>query len=185
MACFCRAGDYARNLIRFKARQLSRRRDFRSDEPDDLRQELWLALVKAAARRLREPCSRRTRPASGGGGRGLARRARVGADLRPITITGGHKATPGKGCGWLVPKKELVGTLQVLLQGRRLHVARHLPESQTLIKELIQFQVKVTAAANETFGNWREGIHDDLVVTVALAAWAGENIGIGRLEIWV
>jgi RNA polymerase sigma-70 factor, ECF subfamily len=40
--------DYAQNLIKVKAYQLRRRRDFRSVEPEDLRQELWLALFKAA-----------------------------------------------------------------------------------------------------------------------------------------
>lgn len=40
--------DYAKNLIKFKARQLSLRRDFQSTEPEDLQQELSLAAVKAA-----------------------------------------------------------------------------------------------------------------------------------------
>lgn len=40
--------DYAKNLIRFKSRQLSQRRDFLSEEPDDLQQDLWMALIKAA-----------------------------------------------------------------------------------------------------------------------------------------
>lgn len=40
--------DYAKNLIKFKARQLRQRQDFQSAEPEDLQQELWLALVKAA-----------------------------------------------------------------------------------------------------------------------------------------
>jgi hypothetical protein len=110
--------------------------------------------------------------------------ARVDASIRPVTITGGHNATRSEGMGWLVPKKELVGTLQVLLQGRRVHVAKNLPEARTLVDELIQFQVKVTASAHETFGTWGEGRHDDLVLAVAIAAWAGENIGIGRFEIW-
>ncbi len=40
--------DYAKSLIKFKARQLSRRQDFQPAELEDLQQELWLALVKAA-----------------------------------------------------------------------------------------------------------------------------------------
>ncbi len=40
--------DYAKSLIKFKARQLSRRQDFQSAELEDLQQELWLVLVKAA-----------------------------------------------------------------------------------------------------------------------------------------
>jgi len=74
-----------------------------------------------------------------------------------------------------VPKKELVASLQVLLQTRRLKVAKTLPEAATLVRELETFRVKVTEAANETFGAWREGQHDDLVLAVALAAWMGER----------
>jgi hypothetical protein len=74
-----------------------------------------------------------------------------------------------------VPKKELVASLQVLLQTRRLKVAKTLPEAATLVRELETFRVKVTEAANETFGAWREGQHDDLVLAVALAAWVGEQ----------
>lgn len=40
--------EYAKNLINFKARQLRQRQDFQSAEPEDLQQQLWLALVKAA-----------------------------------------------------------------------------------------------------------------------------------------
>jgi len=40
--------NYAQNLIKFKARQLGQRRDFQSEEREDLQQELWLAVVKAA-----------------------------------------------------------------------------------------------------------------------------------------
>ncbi len=98
---------------------------------------------------------------------------------RPVTVTAGHRASPAEGGGWLVPKKELVGTLQVLLQSRRLKVAVALPEAATLVRELQTFQVKVTAAAHEAFGAWREGQHDDLVLAVAVAAWAGERCGAG------
>jgi hypothetical protein len=45
----------------------------------------------------------------------------------------------------------------------------------TLVRELQNFQVKITAAANETFGVWRDGQHDDLVLAVALASWWGER----------
>ena len=35
--------------------------------------------------------------------------------------------------------------------------------------------MKITAAANETFEARHEGRHDDLVLAVALAVWAGER----------
>jgi len=74
-----------------------------------------------------------------------------------------------------VPKKELVTCLQVVMQSRRLRIARGLHEAALLVRELQQFQVKITTAANETFGVWREGQHDDLVLAVALACWWAER----------
>jgi len=42
--------DYAKNLIEFKARQLSRQRGFGRTDQDDLEQRLWLAVVNQADR---------------------------------------------------------------------------------------------------------------------------------------
>ena len=77
--------------------------------------------------------------------------------------------------GWHLPKKELVSVMQILLQSRRLQVARQLPMATVLVKELETFRVKVTTSANETFESWRERDHDDLVLAVAMAAWVGER----------
>ncbi len=75
-----------------------------------------------------------------------------------------------------MPKRDLVSVLQVLLHSGRLKVAARLPEAELLRSELVNFRVKITPAANESFGAWREGEHDDTVLAVGLACWAGENI---------
>jgi hypothetical protein len=93
----------------------------------------------------------------------------------PVTITGGHTVTRAEDGSFHVPKKELVTALQVVLQGRRLQIARCLPDAAALVGELQQFQVRITAAANEAFGVWRQGQHDDLVLAVALACWWAER----------
>lgn len=105
----------------------------------------------------------------------MLRRAEVNARLRPITITFGSKATTDILGGYCVPKVELVSTLQVLLQQRRLKVAEGLVEATTLVKELQNFQVRVTKAANEVYGAWRDGTNDDLCFTVMIACWLGER----------
>jgi hypothetical protein len=46
-------------------------------------------------------------------------------------------------------------------------------------EEQLNFQVKVTKAANETFGTWREGRNDDLVLVIACTAWAAEHAPMG------
>jgi hypothetical protein len=104
----------------------------------------------------------------------MIRDAGLYAQLSPVLITAGHATTYGEDGAWHVPKKELVSTLQVLLQGARLKIAR-VPDREVLVKELLAFRVKVTAAGNETFESWRERDHDDLVLAVALAAWMAEN----------
>ncbi len=63
----------------------------------------------------------------------------------------------------------------MLLQSRRLHIARELPDAATLVRELENFRVKITAARNEVFEAWREGAHDDLVLATGLVAWWGEK----------
>jgi hypothetical protein len=98
----------------------------------------------------------------------LFRAAGIDASLRPYTITGGEASSGGA-----VPKKNLVGAVQVPLQARRLKVAESLPLAPVLAEELGLFRVKVTASANETFEAWRERDHDDLVLALALALYVG------------
>ena len=97
------------------------------------------------------------------------------AGLKPVgvSITGGDRVTSGNGV-LHVPKRDLVGTLQVMFQSGRLKVAEGLAEAELLVQELLNFRVRITATAHDTYGAWREGDHDDLVLAVALACWYGE-----------
>ena len=122
----------------------------------------------------------------------MLKRAGIPGWIVPVTITAGHSITVAEDGSRHVPKKELVTCLQLLLQGRRLKVARDLPDAGVLVRELENFRVKITPAANEVFGAWREGQHDDLVLAVALACWWAErgprplrpeDIGLGESEI--
>jgi hypothetical protein len=87
----------------------------------------------------------------------------------PILLTSGAHAHQDEHGYWLVPKKELVGAVQIGLQSRTLKIAPSLPEAKTLLHELTQFQAKITDAANVVTGAWREGQHDDLVLALVLA----------------
>lgn len=103
--------------------------------------------------------------------------------LHAVTITGGHTETkdePGGVTYWNVPKRVLVSTVQVLLQTQRLKIAPGLPEAGTLTRELQNFQVKITDSAHDSYGAWREGSHDDLVLAVALACWAARHAAFVR-----
>jgi hypothetical protein len=96
--------------------------------------------------------------------------------IYPVTITAGLTEGKAEG-GHHVPKKNLVAVLQMLLGQRRLRAPKGIPFGDVLMRELQNFQVKITAAGNETFAAWRENAHDDLVLAVALAAWLGEHCG--------
>ena len=102
------------------------------------------------------------------------RDAGIDATLRRLSITAGHKATWDEGT-WLVPKKELVGVMQVLLQERRLKVAPLLAEAELLTQELLNFRARPPARQTDELAEWREGQHDDLVFATAIAAREGER----------
>jgi hypothetical protein len=103
----------------------------------------------------------------------LFRRERMVAELAAIQITGGDTVSHENGL-WRVPKRDLVSTAQVALQSGRLRIAADLMEAQTLVRELGSFQVKINLdTAHDSYGAWREGSHDDLVLALALALWKG------------
>jgi hypothetical protein len=93
-----------------------------------------------------------------------------------ITITGGDSVTKAEGGGLRVPKRDLASAPLVLMQNGQLKIAAEMPLADTLRKELLNFKVKINiATAHDTYEAWREGDHDDLVLSVALACWAGER----------
>lgn len=112
-------------------------------------------------------------------------RKRPDVRLCPITITGGDQVTRD-GDSYKVPKRDLVGAAQVALQAERLKVAASLPEAMTLTRELQNFQVKISLdTAHDSYGAWREGTHDDLVLAVCLALWVAEKgTRPGKLMTW-
>ena len=62
------------------------------------------------------------------------------------------------------------------LQNGRLRIRPARREAGTLTAELQTFRMKLTDKAHDTYGAWREGQHDDLVLATALALWAGERV---------
>jgi hypothetical protein len=65
-------------------------------------------------------------------------------------------------------KAWLTSHLQTLLQSRRLHLPRT-REAEELIKELLEFEIHIDESANEKYGAFRVGTHDDLVTALGLA----------------
>lgn len=112
----------------------------------------------------------------------LFKREKINANLAPIQIVAGANVSEENGMT-RVPKRDLVSVVQVGLQNRKLKIAESLQLAETLSRELQNFTVKITDAANDVYGAWREGTHDDLVLAVALAAWkANQRIFRGLPE---
>jgi len=100
-----------------------------------------------------------------------------GQGVRPyaITITGGDEVIR-EGRHTKVPKRELVSTLVAVFQTGRLKIAAGLAEGPVLVNELTNFKVKVNlATGHDSYEAWRESVHDDLVLAVAMAVWHGEH----------
>lgn len=94
-----------------------------------------------------------------------------------VVNTGGSRVTRGDGPHDLrVPKKDLIGSAQVLLGSGRLKVAPELPLADVLVNEVVAYQVKITPGLNETFENGRDAPNDDLVLSLALGCWLGEHL---------
>jgi hypothetical protein len=92
-----------------------------------------------------------------------------------ITIHGGVAVTI-EGREYHVPKRDLIGAVQVLLQEQRLVIARQLPEAQTLVQELLDYEVKVSEATAHDSYNARTGAHDDLVLALSCGVWFRQYI---------
>jgi hypothetical protein len=98
------------------------------------------------------------------------------AGLKPMAVHvhGGAVVTTGN---WVynVPKRDLVGVVQVLLQQERLVFPRAMPLMGPLFRELQSFRAKIDPeTAHDSYSAWREQDHDDLVFALALALWWGE-----------
>lgn len=104
----------------------------------------------------------------------------AGLDVIGIVITGGTVITRAHE-EIHVPKRELVGRMEVVVENRRLAIpsAEQLPHADTLVAELDNFQAKTNKlTGNDSYGageDWREHNHDDLVLAVAMAVWHGED----------
>jgi hypothetical protein len=90
-----------------------------------------------------------------------------------VTLTSGETAVQ-EGSRFRVPKRDLVTTVEVLLQERRLKIGQDAPGREALVDELLSFRASVTAQGRDTFGA-EGGSHDDLVIALALACWYGHQ----------
>jgi hypothetical protein len=103
-----------------------------------------------------------------------------------VTITSGEKAVEQyqpKGYQTLhVGKEALIGRLQVLLGSGRIHMPQTAVAAE-LEHELKVFEGRTTAAKHVKY-EAKEGEHDDLVISAALAVWAPAAGAAERVQVW-
>jgi hypothetical protein len=102
------------------------------------------------------------------------------AGVRPIAcyfthgdrrVRTGHEVSIGK--AWLVSR------LQALLQTGRLHLP-DTDEARVLARELQDYEIRVDEDANDRYGAFKVGTHDDLVTALGL----GVQPGLPRWQSW-
>lgn len=105
--------------------------------------------------------------------------------VQPVAcyFTHGDRRTEKSGREIVIGKAYLVSRLQALLQTGRLHLPQT-EEARVLAQELHDYEIRVDENANDRYGAFRVGTHDDLVTALGLAAqaegssniwaWAGE-----------
>ena len=109
----------------------------------------------------------------------------VEAGLYPVgvLIHGGDRVNHEQGYSiYRVPKRDLIGVLKILIQNQQanrypmMQIAKKLDLAETLKAEIHNLKVKIDpATAHDSYSAWREGDHDDLILSLGLAAWWGQQ----------
>ena len=93
-------------------------------------------------------------------------------EVMPCYFTYGDRRTEdtsGLQARVTIGKAYLVARLQMLLQNRRRRLPRNHPEALALGQELLDYEIRVDQNANDRYGAFRTGTHDDLVTALGLA----------------
>lgn len=91
-------------------------------------------------------------------------------DMIKVVIHGGGQVSFNQGVH--VPKRDLIGAVQVLLHTGRLQVAKQSEMTEVWAKEMANYRITLSEKTGHDSYNARtDSVHDDLVLAVALAAW--------------
>ncbi len=99
----------------------------------------------------------------------LIRAGGIKGHLHPVYFVHGDRLTRQDG-QLTLGKAYLVSRLQTLLQGGRIHLPKT-QEAEALAKELLDYEIHVDEKANDTYGAFKVGTHDDLVTALGLAVF--------------
>src|SRR5688500_18427666 len=94
---------------------------------------------------------------------------KVRARVVPVFFTYGDRRSTEHTGQITLGKAYLVSRMQALLQEKPLHPPPRHPEAETMTRELLDYESRVDKNANDTYGAFRVGTHDDLVTALGLA----------------
>jgi hypothetical protein len=87
-----------------------------------------------------------------------------------ITITAGDTVVENGSRGCRVPKRDLVSTIEVLLQEGKLKIAQNMSDRAVLVDELLNFRAGISASGRDTYAA-AGSAHDDFVMSLGLCCW--------------
>ena len=101
----------------------------------------------------------------------------LGCWMTAVTITSGDKqhARSGEGSSMNVPKQNLMAGLQLALDQEELRIAKKMPSTGTLTRELLDVRMARREFGGNQYGAEGAGKHDDLVIALALAVWRAKT----------
>ena len=108
----------------------------------------------------------------------LREQAPSGQPIVAVYFTHGDRRTEDRAEGYRqvkLGKAFLVSRLQALLQCQRVHLPRT-SEASALARELLDYEIRVDENANDRYGAFRVGTHDDLVTALGLAVQGDKRI---------
>lgn len=95
----------------------------------------------------------------------------------PVVITSGSTVNALGSGGYSVPKRDIVTSLQAVMQSRRLRIAAGLQDIEQLKKEILGFKMRPPSARGYiAFESDTESTHDDIVMSLAINIWYLERM---------
>ncbi len=99
----------------------------------------------------------------------MLRSARPECTLVPVTITGADSIS-SSGDTYRIPKRDLMNRLHVMLEDNVIRIPKRTPELDHFRDEFRSFRLHLTPAGHDKYSATGDD-HDDLVLSLALAAW--------------
>ena len=97
---------------------------------------------------------------------------RMGCEVRPVMFTAGMgQSTDGR--LWFVGKVDLMAGLRQAVETGEMQIPKQVVDGVQLVKELMSVTVGMRPSGLARVGADGFGEHDDLVIALALACWAG------------